>query len=219
MDRGLFITIEGTDGSGKTTQMKFIKEYLQKSGREVLLTREPGGTRISEKIREIILNPVFTEMGVNAEMLLYAAARAQLVSELIKPALEQGNIVVCDRFVDSTYAYQGYGRGLDMEMLVSINNIAIDGVMPDLTFFFDLNPVEALKRRKASSEPDRIENEKMDFHNKVYSGYISLSKKYSGRIKRIDSNRTVEEIWCEVRSILDKILGGCPHETGFRDCT
>lgn len=208
MKKGLFITIEGTDGSGKTTQMGLIEEFLMKSGYDVLLTREPGGTRISEQIRDIILNPDHTEMGVYAEMLLYASARAQLVAEVVKPALEKGKIIVCDRFVDSTYAYQGFGRGISMEMLESINNFAIDGVMPDLTFFFDVDPVKALSRRRASSFTDRIENEEMDFHKRVYNGYIKLSDRYPERIKRIDSDRPVQNIWEDVRNNLHKILGG-----------
>lgn len=219
MNRGLFITIEGTDGSGKTTQMGLIKEYIQSAGREVLLTREPGGTRISEQIREIILNPGHTEMGVYSEMFLCAAARAQLVAEVVEPALKMGKIVVCDRFVDSTYAYQGYGRGISLEILESVNNIAVNGVMPDITFFFDLDPVKALNRRIASSATDRIENERMDFHRKVHAGYVCLAEKNSGRIKRIDSNRSIEEIWADVRHLLDNILGGDVHEAGICNCT
>jgi thymidylate kinase len=215
MKRGLFITIEGTDGSGKTTQIGLIKEYMQNTGYEVLITREPGGTRISERVREIILDPELKEMDAYAEMLLYAAARAQLVAEVVRPALEMGKIVICDRFVDSTYAYQGYGRGLDLDMLVNVNNIAINGVMPDITFFFDLDPYEAIKRRRAASITDRIENEKMDFHSKVHAGYICLAEKFSKRIKRIDCNRTVEEIWVDVRFLLDNILGGDVHEAGI----
>lgn len=206
MKRGLFITIEGTDGSGKTTQMGLIKDHVSAKGCEVVMLREPGGTRISERIREVILDPLFTEMAFNTEVLLYAAARAQLVAETIKPALKNGKIVICDRFIDSTFAYQGYGRGIGLEVLKSINNVALEGIMPDITFFFDLDPELALVRRKASSITDRIENEKVDFHKKVHAGYMDLAAKYPERIKRIDSSRTVQAVWEDVKQLLDNII-------------
>lgn len=204
MKKGLFISAEGTDGSGKTTQINRIRDYFQAAGREIILTREPGGTRISEEIRTLILNPEHTEMGFAAEMLLYAAARAQLVAQVIKPALNAGKVVICDRFVDSTYAYQGFGRGIDLKTLETVNNIAIDGVLPDITFFFDICPETALQRRKAASTTDRLENEKMDFHRKVYEGYVKLAERSPERIKVIDSSRSVEEIWENVKAWLDR---------------
>lgn len=207
MKRGLFITAEGTDGSGKSTQISLMKEYIKEKGYEVVLTREPGGTIISEKIRQIILDPGHTGMGKVTEMLLYASARAQLVSEVIKPAVEGGKIVICDRFVDSSYAYQGFGRGIDMEMIEIVNNIALGGVMPDITFFFDMDPEVALKRRTAATETDRIENEKMEFHRRVYAGYKKLSAMYPERIKCIDSSRSIREISRDVMGWLDKLLG------------
>ena len=207
MKQGLFITIEGTDGSGKTTQMGLIKDYVRSIGCEVVMLREPGGTRVSERIRDVILDPEYTEMGFNTEMLLYAAARAQLVTETIRPALEQGKIVICDRFIDSTYAYQGYGRGIDLAVLESINNVAMEGITPDITFFFDLDPELALGRRMASSITDRIENEKMEFHKKVHAGYVKLAGMYPDRIRRIDSSRSVEAVWDDVRQLLKKIIG------------
>lgn len=206
MKRGLFITVEGTDGSGKTTQMGFMNDYFKGAGHEVLLTREPGGTRISEKVRSIILEPDHTEMGNITEFLLYSSARAQLVHEVIKPSLEKGMIVVCDRYVDSSYAYQGYGRGLDLELLKTVSEFAIGGVMPDITFFFDLDPETALNRRLASTLSDRIENERLEFHKRVYSGYERLADKYPERIRRIDADRPADSIWAEVREILDFIL-------------
>lgn len=202
MKRGLFITIEGTDGSGKTTQMGLIREYVRSIGCEVVMVREPGGTRISERIRDVILDPEYTEMSANAEMLLYAASRAQLVAETIRPALEQGKTVICDRFIDSTYAYQGFGRGIALGVLESINNIAVDGIMPDITFFFDLDPELALGRRRTSTATDRIENEKLEFHRKVHEGYVQLALKYPDRIRRIDSSRSVEAIWKDVKQLL-----------------
>ncbi len=206
MSRGLFISVEGTDGSGKTTQLGLIRKYLEDMNREVVFLREPGGTRISEKIRSIVLDPDLTEMGNTAEMLLYAAARAQLAAEVIKPALDGGRIVVCDRFVDSTYAYQGYGREMDMGILEAVNNAAIDGLMPDMTLFFDVSPEVALERRIATSSTDRIENEKARFHRKVYEGYLQLAARYPERIRRVDGSRSVELVWSDVKKLLDSLL-------------
>lgn len=206
MGSGLFITVEGTDGSGKSTQIALMAEYLRKMGHEVVLTREPGGTNISEKIRSIILDPENREMGYIAEALLYASSRAQHVAELIKPSVEQGKVVICDRFVDSTYVYQGFGRGIDMEILESVNKIAMDGMFPDITFFFDISPEVALKRRIQATGADRIENEKMEFHMKVYHGYKSLAAKDPDRIKVIDADRSIEEIAEDVKLWLGRFL-------------
>lgn len=206
MKRGLFITVEGTDGSGKTTQIGFMNDYFKNAGHEVLLTREPGGTRISEKVRSLILEPDYTEMANITEFLLYSAARAQLVHEVIRPSLEKGMIVVCDRYVDSSFAYQGYGRGLDLKVLENISDFAIGGLLPDITFFFDLDPETALNRRLASTLSDRIENERLEFHKKVYSGYASLVDKYPERIKRIDADKSADSIRIEIREILDTML-------------
>lgn len=206
MGNGLFITVEGMDGSGKTTQIGLIVDYLKSKGYEVVLTREPGGTNISEKVRSIVLDPENTEMGILTEMLLYASARAQLVAELIKPSLEKGKIVICDRFVDSSYVYQGIGRGIDTEMVRTVNKIAMDGVFPDITFFFDISPEIALKRRIQATGADRIENEEMDFHWKTYQGYKKLADMHPERIKAIDSDRTVEEIFEDVKQQLDRLM-------------
>lgn len=206
MKKGIFITVEGTDGSGKTTQIKLIEKYLVEQGREVVLLREPGGTKISERIRPIILDPDSTEMGNITEMLLYAAARAQLVEEVIRPSLADNKVVICDRFIDSTYAYQGYGRGIEMSILEMVNNVAINGVVPDMTLFFDIRPEVALERRMASSAADRIENESVMFHKRVYNGYIMLADRFPDRIRRIDGSGTVEKVWEEVRILLDSLL-------------
>lgn len=206
MKRGLFITVEGTDGSGKTTQINRLMEYICGKGYEVVLTREPGGTNISEKIRNIILDTENSEMGRITEMLLYASARAQLVAEVIKPSVECGKIVIADRFVDSSYVYQGFGRGIDMEVVKTVNSIALDGIIPDITLFFDLSPQIALSRRLASTGADRIEKEKMDFHMRVYSGYKELAALYPERIKSVDSSRSIEEISADVRGIVGPML-------------
>lgn len=206
MDKGLFITVEGTDGCGKTTQINLMKEYIKQKGYNVVLTREPGGTNIGEKIRTIILDPQNVEMKASTELLLYTAARAQLVSEVIKPAVGRGEIVICDRFIDSTYVYQGFGRGIDIEVINDVNRAALGGIMPDITFFFDISPEIALQRRVNASGADRIEKEKMDFHRRVYSGYKKLASMYPDRIKSINSNRSIEEIAEDVRKWLDKLL-------------
>ena len=207
MDRGLFITIEGTDGSGKTTQIRNMMEHLSAMGCRVLLTREPGGTRIGENIRSIILDPSYTEMHSITELLLYSAARAQLVEQVIRPSVAECQTVICDRYVDSFFAYQGYGRGLDMDMLAKITATAVNGTMPDITFFFDLDPEIGLKRRMKAAAGDRIENEVMDFHRRVYNGYKELAVKYPDRIKTIDASKPVDEVWKAVRHQLDMALG------------
>ncbi len=207
MKRGLFITVEGIDGSGKTTQMAKIQSYLESLGCKVLLIREPGGTRISEAIRGILLNSEYTEMDDKTEVLLYSASRAQLVEETIKPAIGRNITVICDRFVDSFYAYQGYGRGSSFDVLTSITNFAIGGTIPDITLFFDIAPEIALRRRFAATESDRIENEVFDFHKKVYDGFKALAAKYPGRIKTIDATRSEEEVWRDVRRQLDVTFG------------
>ncbi|NSW89730.1 MAG: dTMP kinase [Firmicutes bacterium] len=206
MRKGIFISVEGTDGSGKSTQINLIRDYLEEKGYNVIVTREPGGTEISEKIRSIILDPQNTGMGEITEMLLYASSRAQLVYEVIKPALKSGKIVICDRFIDSSFAYQGYGRGINLDYIAKVNNIALHGIMPDLTFFFDLSPEAALKRRFASSGPDRIEQENIGFHMKVYEGYKILAASYPERIKTINAERGKDEIFKDVKEWLDKLL-------------
>jgi dTMP kinase len=209
MKRGLFITTEGTDGSGKTTQIKLLESYLKDKGFEIVVTREPGGTSIGEKIRSIILDPGNAEMSYITEMMLYASARAQLVNELIKPSLAHGKVVICDRFIDSSYVYQGFGRNIDIEIIEKVNRIALDGILPDITLFFDIDPSIALERRIKSTGADRIEQEKMDFHKKVYEGYKKLVSKYPDRIKAIESNRSIEEIFLDVKANIDRILERC----------
>ena len=197
MTRGYFITFEGGDGSGKSTQIALLRDWLVQAGYDVILTREPGGTRISEKIRELILDPDNQEMADMTEALLYAAARAQLVSQMIKPALEEGKVVICDRFVDSSIAYQAYGRGLGDAVGV-INTYAVDGCMPDLTVLLRLDP-EKGSSRIADREHDRIEQAPDAFHRKVYEGYLELEKNYPDRIVGIDASGTIDEIAEEIQ--------------------
>ncbi|MCB2354958.1 dTMP kinase [Clostridium estertheticum] len=193
MERGRMIVLEGPDGSGKTTQIELLEKHLQKSGYEVVRVREPGGTEISEKIREIILDNDNCKMSYMCEALLYAASRAQLVNEVIKPALDKGKIVICDRFVYSSMVYQGIGRGLGMERIKSINEVAIDGLKPDLTFMITIPYEEGLNRKKKQGNLDRLENSGNEFHKKVFEGYMDICIKYD-KIEVVDGNRSVGEI-------------------------
>ena len=204
MKKGLFITMEGPDGSGKSTQIAAIKKFFEQRNQNVVITREPGGTQISEKIRNLLLDKENAEMDSMAEALLYAASRAQLVSQVIKPALEEGTHVICDRFVDSSIAYQGYGRGLGDSVAV-INAYAVNNCMPDVTFLMKLNP-EVGKSRIQLSAQDRIEMEKMDFHNRVFAGYEALELEYPDRIVGIDATRDIESISNEIIANIERLL-------------
>ncbi len=206
MRKGLFITVEGTDGSGKTTQIKLMEKFLSAQGVDVILSREPGGTQISEMIRDLILDPRNTDISPLTEMMLYAAARAQHVFQVIRPALESGKYVICDRFVDSSYAYQGCGRGVDLKTVADVNRAAVDGVVPDITFFLDIDPRLAIERRIKSTGADRIEQEKMDFHIRVYEGYRKMALLYPDRIKTIDASKSIEEISSQIKIYLKEIL-------------
>ncbi len=204
MERGRLIALEGPDGSGKTTQIELLEEYLKELGYEVVRTREPGGTEISEKIREIILDNDNSNMSYMCEALLYAASRAQLVSEVIKPALSQGKMVICDRFVYSSMVYQGIGSGLGMERIKSINEAALDGLEADLTFMITIPYEEGLKRKKMQRTLDRLENSGNEFHKKVFEGYLDICKKYD-KIEVIDGNRNVDEIHKDIINVIKKI--------------
>ena len=200
--RGAFISLEGGDGSGKSTQLALLTDYLNENGYDCVFTREPGGTKISEKIREIILDGGNKEETPETEALLYAAARAQLVSELIIPAAESGKIVVCDRYIDSSVAYQGYGRGLGKEFIDDINSFAIKNRMPDVTLFFDITPERAFERKGGADKNDRMEQSGLSFHKKVYEGYLRQATEYPERIVRINAEQTVEKVFADVIRVL-----------------
>lgn len=202
--QGLFITFEGTDGSGKTTQIRLLQEWLQQRGYRCVLSREPGGTVISEKIREIILDKSHREMDARAEALLYAAARAQHVAQVIRPALEGGSMVICDRFTDSSIAYQAYGRGLG-EDVAAINEFATGGLKPDVTFFLRLSP-EMGQRRIEGRQQDRIEMEKMEFHRQVCLGYEELERCEPKRIIGIEASDSIEAISAVIRQRMEELL-------------
>ena len=204
MSRGLFISIEGPDGSGKSTQINNIKHYFANKGMDIVFTREPGGTVIGERIREILLDKSHAEMDPMTEAMLYAAARAQHVAQVIKPALAEGKVVVCDRFVDSSIAYQGYGRNLG-ESIANINNYAVAGCMPDVTFLMKLDP-RVGKSRIGGREQDRLELEKEAFHVAVFEGYLELEKAYPDRICGIDASRTIDEIKEDIYEKLEDVL-------------
>lgn len=204
--KGLFITIEGADGSGKSTQIEMLRRYLEDKHYEVVLTREPGGTIISEAIRNIVLNKDYMEMSDATEALLYAASRAQHVEQFIKPSLSEGKVVICDRFVDSSVIYQGYARGLGMDNIEAINSYATGGLQPDLTILLDIDAEEGLKRKKGQKELDRLELQKFEFHKKVSQGYKKLAKKHPERIYPVDALLPVESIHEEVVKVIEKIL-------------
>ncbi|MBQ3047360.1 MAG: dTMP kinase [Clostridia bacterium] len=186
--KGKFITFEGCEGVGKSRQIKLLEEYLSKNKINYYLTREPGGTPVSEQIRSIILDGKNVSMTDECEALLYAAARVQLLKETVKPKLDNGELVLCDRFIDSSLAYQGYARGLGVDFVEKINDYAIKNFMPDYTLFLNLPPEQAFKRKGGVDKNDRLELSGMDFHNKVYNGYLELSKRYSDRFIVIDAS-------------------------------
>ncbi len=205
--QGIFISMEGPDGSGKSTQIELLKSYLESKGYdEIIITREPGGTVISEAIRGIILNKDYSEMGYMTEALLYASARAQLVSEVIKPALEAGKAVISDRFVDSSAVYQGMARGLGVDVAYQINSYAIQGIMPQLTIHMDLPAKVGISRKKQQAELDRMELETLEFHEKVAEGYRTLAKLAPERIRTIDATMGIEDIHEKIVSYVEDIL-------------
>ena len=203
--KGLFIVMEGPDGSGKTTQINLLKEYLEEAGYECLITREPGGTVIGEEVRQLILNPEHKEMSPVTEMLLYAASRAQLVHEVIGPALEEGKIVISDRFVDSSIVYQGIARKLGISTVSAVNAPGIGIYRPDGIFFIDLSEAEGLRRKKEQKNLDRMEQEGIDFHHMVSEGY---RKVLSGRpeVMKIDGGRSIDTIQKKIRNHVDEFL-------------
>lgn len=207
--RGLFVTLEGPEGSGKSTQLPLLVRWLEQEGYGVLHTREPGGTPISERIRDLLHDPAHTEMTARAEILLYSAARAQHVEERIRPALEEGRIVLCDRFFDSTYAYQGYGRGLSLEDLRTITRFATGGLVPDVTLYLDLEPEVGLgRRRQGGGEMNRLDREALDFHRRVRLGYLKLAAVEPDRWITLDGAGSIEEVQEAIRMALRPILRG-----------
>jgi len=205
--RGVFISLEGIEGCGKSTQSKILYEYLSQIGNCVILTREPGGTSIAEKIRDLLLDPKNDSMTDTAELFLYLASRAQHVEQVIIPALNEGKIVICERFNDATYAYQGFARGLDLNLLIDLTKIATSGLEPDLTVLLDLDVEEGLLRAEMlKNHRDRLESESIDFHNKVRNGYLTIAKNNPKRVKIIDANGTIDEVHLRIREYVDEMV-------------
>lgn len=206
--KGKFITFEGPEGAGKTSVLELLMTELSGTEMEMIFTREPGGIHISEKIREVILNKEHTGMDSRTEALLYAAARRQHLVERVVPAIESGKIVLCDRFIDSSLAYQGYARGLGIKEVLSINEFAINGLMPDLTFYFKIDPKVGLQRISKSSEREknRLDLEELSFHQKVQEGYEKVIDMFPERIVVIDAEKSLEKVVAEVKNKLKKVI-------------
>ncbi|KMK74462.1 dTMP kinase [Alkalihalobacillus pseudalcaliphilus] len=200
MLNGWFITVEGGEGAGKTTIVDKVEHFFKDHGFDVMRTREPGGIKIAEKIREVILDVTHTEMDERTEALLYAAARRQHLIEKVLPALKEGKIVICDRFIDSSLAYQGIARGIGLEEVLAINEFAIEGCYPGLTLYFDVDPKVGLARISSDSEREvnRLDKEKLDFHEKVKDGYDKVNHMYPERIQVINANHSIEDVFQQV---------------------
>ncbi len=216
----MFITFEGTEGCGKSTQIKLLNKFLIDKGFDVVLTREPGGTAIADKIRSILVDAQHTEMVSLCEVLLYYASRAQHIEEIILPALKQNKIVLCDRFNDSSIAYQGYARGVDQDLLKKLSQLVLNDLKPHITFVLVLPVEEGLKRAKARASKlsiekreDRFENEILDFHHKVRGGFLDMAKKEPDRFKLIDASRDVNEIHDDIAKIVEEYLKNTTHNT------
>lgn len=210
--KGTFITFEGIEGSGKSTQIALLANYLTATGVRHVLTREPGGTEIGDQIRKILLDPVNRSLDAAAELLLYAASRAQHLREVILPALADGALVLCDRFSDATLAYQGYGRRLDRDLIQSLDRIVTNGMRPDLTLLFDIDAASGIARARGRNNirgleaEARFENEEIAFHERVRQGYLSLVAQEPGRIRVVDASLPPEVIQAEVRTIVEERL-------------
>lgn len=208
MDKGMFITVEGPEGAGKTTIIKMLAHRLEAKGYKVLQTREPGGIEIAEQIRNVILDKKNTKMDPRTEALLYAAARRQHLVEKVQPALEAGYLILCDRFIDSSLAYQGYARGLGIDEVYSINRFAIKGMMPKLTLYFDIEPEAGLDRinQQKDREVNRLDLENLEFHRRVREGYLKLLEQYPDRIYKIDASNRVEEVYQQAEAKIKEMI-------------
>ena len=204
--RGNFISFEGIEGTGKSTQARLLYQYLLDKGYEAVITEEPGGTPISLRIREVLLSVDHKNMAPLTELLLYNAARTQHIREVILPATDKGTIVITDRFTDSTYAYQGYGRGIDLKLLDDIDRMATGRLRPDLTILLDLDVETGLKRNRGINKTDRLELEDIEFHQRVRNGYLELASKEPERIKTVDASGNIEEIQNRVVRIVTDFL-------------
>jgi dTMP kinase len=211
--KGTFITFEGIEGSGKSTQLALLAEHLASVGIRTTPTREPGGTIIGDQVRKILLDPENAALSPRAELMLYAAGRAQHVKEIIAPRLEAGDVVLCDRFSDATLAYQGWGRGLDVELIRTLDRIVCEGITPGLTVLFDLAAAEGVARARSRNRDrgleteSRFENEETVFHERVRRGYLALAEREPNRIKIVDAARSVNDVCAEVRAMVKTFIG------------
>lgn len=204
--KGMFISFEGIEGTGKSTQARLLADHLKEKGYRVIQTMEPGGTRISLKIRELLLSMESREMDHVAELLLYNAARVQHIKEIIGPALERGDIVITDRFSDSTVAYQGYARGIDLQLIDSLDMITTKKLRPDITILFDIDVRTGLARNKELGKNDRLELEDISFHEKVRKGFLQMAARESGRIKVVDCSESLDRVHLKVVKIISEFL-------------
>lgn len=203
---GFFITLEGIEGVGKSTQLAFVRQYLENRGREVIVTREPGGTRIGEAIRELVLDRVHTGMAADTELLLMFAARAEHLDKVIRPALRAGKFVLCDRFTDASYAYQGVGRNLTHERIAVLEEWTQQGLKPDLTLLFDAPVETGLARAAKRSEKDRFESETLAFFEAIRNSYLDIARSDPGRVKIIDASQTLADVQSDLTALLDHII-------------
>jgi dTMP kinase len=201
----VFITFEGVDGAGKSTQLKLLLDYLQESGVDYVFTREPGGTPLAERIRELVLDPANQGMSVITEGLLFAAGRADHVTNLVRPALEAGKVVICDRFVDSSMVYQGVAGGLPLEFLSQVNEMATGALKPHRTIILDIAP-EVAQSRRSATEADRIEQKDEGYHQQVRAGYMELATAEPRRVKVVDASGTVEAVQEQIRKLVEEVL-------------
>ncbi len=206
MNKGIFITIEGVEGAGKTTQLEFMAPYLKEAGIEFIVTREPGGTPPGEEVREILLKPRPEGLTAQAELMLIMAARAEHLHRKIIPALDSGQWVLCDRFTDATYAYQGGGRRLDEALITELATMTQGQLRPDLTIYLDLSAKTGLKRARQRTNPDRFEREETEFFNRVRACYQERARRYPHRFKTIDASQDIDSIRAQIRKILDKLI-------------
>lgn len=202
--KGVFITVEGIEGSGKSTQSSKLKDYLTEKGHTVVFTREPGGTEVGEKLRDLILNPNYTFKSKYTELFLFYADRLEHVECVIKPALDKGHIVICDRYIDSTIAYQVGARGISLDLIQTLSDCV--NLMPSLTLLYDLDVSEGLARAKARSAPDRFEKEALAFHENVRNEYLKISKREPNRVKILKANRDIDTIFEETKTIVNQFF-------------
>lgn len=201
--KGLFITFEGGDGCGKTTQLNLVEKYLSEKGQNIIKTREPGSIGLGQKLREVLLH-YDGDVASTAEAFLFLADRAQHIEKLVLPAIAEGKIVLCDRHTDSTIAYQGYGRGENIEQIKMLNNLATQGLKPDLTLIFDVS--EEIAQTRVGAEKDRMESAGNEFHKRVRNGYLEIAKQEPSRVKVIDANLSIEEVFQQVKKYIDEII-------------